>query len=72
MANTETYIRRVEFIFQEELTIVNMFIEFIPNDSAIVGTGWVTKTFPKSKSAVDIMNEDCGDYLMWPRGRVKV
>jgi hypothetical protein len=69
MANVDTYIRRAEFIFKEELTICNMFIEFVPNESVIVGTGWRTKTFPKSKSAVDIMQEDCGEYLDWPLGR---
>jgi hypothetical protein len=70
MANTETWIRRAEFIFQEELTICNLFIEFIPNDGpSFLGTGWRTKTFSKSKSAVDIMNEDCGNYLDWPLGR---
>jgi hypothetical protein len=69
MANTETWIRRAEFIFQEELTICNMFIEFVPNDMAMIGTGWRTKTFPKSKSAVDIMNQDCGNYLDWSLGR---
>jgi hypothetical protein len=69
MANVHTYIRRAEFIFQEELTICNLYIEFIPNESAIVGTGWRTKTFPARKSAVDIMNEDCEHYLEWSLGR---
>ena len=33
------------------------------------GGGWKTKTFPKSKSAVDIMNENVVDYLQWSNGR---
>lgn len=69
MANVGTYIRRAEFIFQEELTICNLFIEFVPNESIIIGTGWRTKTFPKSKPAVDIMNKDCDNYLEWSEGR---
>ncbi len=70
MANTDTYIRRAEFIFQEELTICNLLIEFIPDDLPLGwGSGWRTKTFPKSKSAVDIMNKDCGEYLDWAIGR---
>ena len=69
MANVGTWIRRAEFIFQEELTICNLFIEFIPNESPILGTGWRTKTFPKSKPAVDIMLKDCENYLDWSLGR---
>ena len=70
MANVDTYIRRAEIIFQEELTVVNLFVEFVPNEApGIMGTGWRTKTFPASRNAVDILTNEAGNYLDWPLGR---
>lgn len=72
MANVDTYIRRAEFIFKEEITICNMFIEFIPDEMPLgAGTGWRTKTFPASIPVVDFINTEIDNYLEWPFGREK-
>ncbi len=68
MATAYTTIERIEFILQPELTICNLFYSSTEQGTAW-GGGWKTKTFPKSKSAVDIMNENVVDYLQWNDGR---
>lgn len=68
MATAYTTIERVEFILQSELTICNLF--YSSNEPGTPWGGrWKTKTFPKSKSAVDILNENVKDYLEWSDGR---
>ena len=68
MATAYTTIERVEFILQSELTICNLFYSSTEPGTPW-GGGWKTKTFPKSKSAVDILNENVKDYLDWRDGR---
>lgn len=68
MATAHTRIKRVEFIIEDELTICNIFYE--SNEPGTPwGGGWKTKTFAKSVTAVDILNKDAKDYLLWSNGR---
>ena len=68
MANAQTKIERVEFILEDELTHCNLF--YSSNEPGTPwGGGWKTKTFPASKSAIDILKDDVSDYLMWNNGR---
>lgn len=70
MANTDTYIRRAEIIFLKELTVVNLFVEFVPNEWPTgIGTGWRTRTFPASRNVVDILSTEVDNYLEWDFGR---
>ena len=69
MANANTTIERVEFILQKELTICNVFYSSDEPGNPFWGGGWKTKTFHKSKTAVDILNESVGDYILWNYGR---
>lgn len=69
MANTLTTIERIEFILESELTVCNIFYSSNEPGNPFWGGGWKTKTFPKTKSAVDIMNEDASDYIVWNDGR---
>ena len=68
MANAHTAIERIEFILQEELTICNILYSS-DEPGTPWGGGWKTKTFPKTKSAVDIMNKDAPNYILWNDGR---
>ena len=68
MANAQTKIERVEFILEDELTHCNLF--YSSNEPGTPwGGGWKTKTFPASKSAIDILKEDVSDFIMWNNGR---
>lgn len=68
MANAQTKIERVEFILEDELTHCNLF--YSSNEPGTPwGGGWKTKTFPASKSAIDILIEDVSDFIMWDSGR---
>ena len=72
MANVNTYIRKAEFIFKEDITICNLHIEFVPDEwPAGMGTGWRTKSFPASQNVVDFINTEVPNYLDWPFGRVE-
>lgn len=69
MANTQTFIKKVEFIFDDESTHCNVLYKSSEPDHPVWGGGWKTKTFPKTKNAVQIINEDIKDYLYWNTGR---
>ena len=69
MANAITTIERVEFIIQTEMTHCNIF--YSSNEQGTPwGGGWKTKTFPSSKSAIDILKDDVSGYIMWSDGKV--
>lgn len=68
MATAHTTIERVEFVIQPELTICNLLYSS-DEPGTPWGGGWKTKTFPKSKTAADILNEDVVNYLEWSDGR---
>jgi hypothetical protein len=71
MANTDVYYRELRFVIEDELTQCYVRLEAYP-DAPIGLNGWHHKTFPKSKSVVDIMNtwsED--DPMMWPQSAPK-
>ncbi|SMC52856.1 hypothetical protein [Pedobacter nyackensis] len=68
MANAITTIERVEFIIQPKQTHCNLF--YSSNEPGTPwGGGWKTKTFPESKSAIDILRDEVQNYLEWSNGR---
>lgn len=68
MANAILVIERIEFIIEDELTHCNVL--YTSNEPGTPwGGGWKTKTFPASKSAIDILKEDISDYILWNDGR---
>ena len=69
MANCKTEIKRIEFIIEPELTHCNIYMTSDEPTNPFWGNGWRTKTFPTSKSAIDIMKDDVSDYLKWKHGR---
>lgn len=68
MATAYATIRKVEFIIEDELTHCNIFYTSTEPGTPW-GGGWKTKTFPASKSAIDILKEDSADYILWNDGR---
>ena len=69
MANIQTTIDRVEFIIEKELTHCNVLYSSSEPGALGWGGGWKTKTFPASKSAIDILKEDLSEYILWSDGR---
>ena len=69
MANTQSAIIKIEFLFDVDITHCNVFYKSDEPANPFWGGGWKTKTFPKSKSAVDILDENVSDYIMWNNGR---
>jgi len=69
MANVKTEVKRVEFIIGDELTHCNVLYSSDEPGNFAWGGGWKTKTFPKSKSAIDILKDDVSDYILWNNGR---
>ena len=69
MANTKTAVIKVEFLFAPELTHCNVFYKSDEPGNPFWGGGWKTKTFPKQKSAIDILKDHVSDYIMWNDGR---
>jgi hypothetical protein len=67
--NTQTAIIKVEFLFEPEITHCNIFYKSTEPGNPFWGGGWKTKSFPKTKSAIDIINKDCTNYIMWNDGR---
>jgi hypothetical protein len=65
MANTQVFYRETRFVFEEELTQVYVYMDAY-NDVPIGVQGWHHKTFPASKSAVDILNSMGDDSpILW-------
>ncbi len=66
MANCETIIREMRFVFEDRLTRVYILVDAI-GDCPISLQGWHTQTFPDTLSAIDILTHHvAGEYLMWP------
>lgn len=70
MATAHVEVKKIEFLFQEELTICNLFYES-DEPGTPWGGGWKTKTFPNSTSAVDIMATAVWNFLEWSNGRTE-
>lgn len=69
MGNVQTTIGKIEFIIKDELTHCNLFYSSTEPDNPAWGGGWKTKTFPKSKTVIDILKDDVANYLEWSNGR---
>jgi hypothetical protein len=72
MANTQVAVIKVEFLFEPEITHCNVFYKSTEPGNPFWGGGWKTKSFPKSKSAIDILKEDSADYMMWNDGQTEI
>jgi hypothetical protein len=66
MANSTATFREVRFVIEDELTQAYVLIE-AGGDSPIGVQGWHHKTFPPSKSIVDIISGFAGDEspILW-------
>lgn len=71
MANTQIEVKKVEFIIEDELTHCNVFYKSDEPGNPFWGGGWKTKTFPKSKAAIDILKDEISGYIIWNDGRVE-
>lgn len=69
MANTQTIIKRVEFVIEDEVTHCNVLYSSDEPENPIWGGGWKTKTFPASQNVVSILSNDLIDYVSWDNGR---
>ncbi len=69
MANVTTTIKRVEFIFEEGITHCNIFYTSDEQGNLFWGGGWKTKSFPAKMNAVQIIQEEAKDYILWVNGR---
>ena len=77
MANVQTWVKRVEFIIEDDLLHCNLFYTSSEPGALHWGGGWKTKTFPKSVSAADVLTDEgnkygFSDYIMWNDGRTGV
>jgi len=68
MANTRIVYKELRVVLEPELTQVYVFLVAL-NDAPLGLEGWHHKTFPASKSVVDILNSFGGEDspLMWPQ-----
>ena len=70
MANTGVWIREVRFVIEDELTECYVRLEGDGVDEPIGVTGWHHKSFPASKSTLDILNGvadgSIESWLLWP------
>lgn len=65
--NTDVYYRETRFIYEEELTQCYVYLDAY-NDVPLGVQGWHHKTFPKTKSAVDILTGMTKDSpILWPQ-----
>ena len=69
MTNAKYAFREVRFKIENELTEVYVWLENTGNeiDMPLGVIGWHHKTFPKSKTLVDILTENIKDAVMWPQ-----
>lgn len=72
MANTQTAIVTIEFHVLPGITHCNILYVSNEPGNIVWGGGWKTKSFPKTKSAIDILRQDVEEYLMWNDGREEV
>jgi hypothetical protein len=68
MANATVKTEKIEFIIKDEATHCNIFVTS-NEDGTPWGTGWRTKTFPKTMSCIDILQNHFIDSLTWNNGR---
>lgn len=65
MANTQVTFKELRVILEDELTQV--YVRCLSNDGSWGIDGWHHKTFPASKSTIDILNSlDVDTPIMWP------
>lgn len=69
MGKCETYVRKVLFVLYDELTEVYVAVDAVA-DCPMGVQGWHHKTFPASKSMLDILqglkDGTVENYLLWP------
>ncbi len=58
-------IKEVRFVIEDELTQVFVAVQ-ADGDCPMGLQGWHHKTFPASKSAIDILTNHFEDHLLWP------
>ena len=63
MANCNTYVRRIEFIIKDDVTICNLFMESDEPDNPFWGNGWRTKTFGAKIPIDKFLQKEVGKYL---------
>ena len=70
MSNTNIYVRRIVFDIEDELTQMYVALDAFP-DAPIGVQGWHHKTFPASKSCIEIMQEIAAgteeSWILWPQ-----
>lgn len=65
MGKCESVIKEVRFIIEDELTQVYVLCDAI-GDCPLGVQGWHHKTFPASRTIVDVLRNDVCKYLEWP------
>lgn len=66
MGECNTSIKEVRFVFEDELTYVYVHCEAW-GDCPLGVQGWHHKTFPVSRTAIDILRNDISGYVLWPQ-----
>jgi hypothetical protein len=69
MGKARAEVKEVRFIIEDELTQVYVFYEAF-GDCPLGVQGWHHKSFPKSKSVLNIIQEmvtSDGDAMLWPQ-----
>jgi hypothetical protein len=66
MGKCESHIRQVRFVIEDELTHCYVAVEAI-GDCPLGVQGWHYKAFGKSQSAVDILQGDFKNHVLWPQ-----
>ncbi|MBU6392533.1 MAG: hypothetical protein KGQ83_09875 [Planctomycetes bacterium] len=66
MGKCLSYIEEVRIITRHpELTEVYVYV-YAEGDCPLGVQGWHHKTFPASKSVIEILKKDFSDHLLWP------
>lgn len=68
MATAHTWVRKVHFEINEDISICNLFYEG-DEPGTPWGGGWKTMSFPKDQPITDFMNKEVANYLSWPDGK---
>ena len=68
MADAYTTIRRVEFIFEDDLSFCNLYYTSTEPGTPW-GGGWKTTAFAASRSIVDFVEKETHNFLSWENGR---
>ena len=64
MANSSYATKEIRFVIEDELTECYVLLEAY-GDSPLGVQGWHHKTFPASKSVVDILTKHMDDAVLW-------